>query len=134
MKIEVIPILTLKKHGATSTLLILDSEMYILLDCGLNQKLDFKRYDVYWKTYLDKIDLILLSHTGVEYVGALPFILQKLKHHPQIYCTPPIKNFGLFNLYDAFLNITVSHKDTYDNKNFFYDIYKCYDECQEIRF
>lgn len=44
MKIEAEPILNLKRDGATSTLLILDEEVYILLDCGLNANMDFSAY------------------------------------------------------------------------------------------
>ncbi len=36
MKFEVIPLLNLKEHGCTSTLLVIDSNIHILLDCGLN--------------------------------------------------------------------------------------------------
>jgi Cft2 family RNA processing exonuclease len=74
MKIQAEVILNLKRDGATSTLLILDEEVYILLDCGLNANLDFSAY--YDKLeLLSKVEIILLSHVGSEYVGALPFLL-----------------------------------------------------------
>lgn len=74
MKFEVYPILNLKRNLATSTLLIIDDQLYILLDCGINQKLDFERYTNY-ASKLKNVDVILLSHASVEYCGALPFLL-----------------------------------------------------------
>ncbi|KRW99326.1 hypothetical protein PPERSA_02438 [Pseudocohnilembus persalinus] len=133
MKVEVKSIQNLKQNGATCQLLILDDKFHILLDCGLNQKLDFIRYKLYWDL-VKNVDLILLSHTGVEYCGALPFILNKLEHQPQIFCTSPIKKLGLHNLYDAFINLIVSNDYKYDMEKFFTDIHKKFEYCQEIGF
>lgn len=74
MKIEAESILNLKRDGATSTLLILDDDVHILLDCGLNSAMDFSAYNSFLPK-LKKVDMILLSHVGAEYVGALPFLL-----------------------------------------------------------
>ncbi len=77
MRIELIPIMNLRSHGATSTMLRLDNSVHILLDCGMNQRLDFTRY-LLFRDLIEKTDVILLSHSGVEYCGALPFILSKI--------------------------------------------------------
>lgn len=82
-------ILNLSDDGATSSILILD-DFYVLLgkflnlfiffikkifnkDCGINESLDINKY-LQNTTLLNKIDLILLSHPGYEYCGALAFI------------------------------------------------------------
>lgn len=104
MKIEAETILNLKRDGATSTLLILDEEVYILLDCGLNANMDFSAY---WQNIekLKNVDMILISHVGAEYAGALPFLLNN-KHimssgkSIRIYSTTPIMKLGMFNSYN----------------------------------
>jgi len=109
MKIQAEVILNLKRDGATSTLLILDEEVYILLDCGLNANLDFSAYHNKLEL-LSKVEIILLSHVGSEYVGALPFLLNARQitgssNKPiKIYSTTPVMKLGLFNAYNQYLN------------------------------
>jgi len=42
-------------------------------DCGINENLDISKY-LQCSNLLNKVDLILLSHPGYEYTGALAFI------------------------------------------------------------
>lgn len=78
MRVEIQAIQNLKKHGATCTLLIIENNFYVLLDCGINHKLDFSRYKLFEKE-IQKIDIIIISHSSLEYCGALPFLLKQIK-------------------------------------------------------
>ena len=78
MKIDVIPLLNLSKDGATSQLLILDEKMYILFDCGVDKNFNFSAYRDNFEKYINHVDIIFLSHTAMEFTGALPFILKNL--------------------------------------------------------
>lgn len=44
MRIEIRQIMSMKLHGASCHLLILDSKTYILLGCGINANFDFSHY------------------------------------------------------------------------------------------
>ncbi|KAL4428959.1 hypothetical protein ABPG74_011155 [Tetrahymena malaccensis] len=140
MKIEAEPILNLKRDGATSTLLILDEEIYILLDCGLNSSMDFEAYLKNIEK-LKKIDMILLSHVGAEYVGALPFLLNNKQimsegKNIKIYSTTPVMKLGLFNSYNQFLNtmMLASEEETLVKENPFQKFYIAYDRCELVQF
>ncbi|KAL4471152.1 hypothetical protein ABPG72_019094 [Tetrahymena utriculariae] len=140
MKIEAEPILNLKRDGATSTLLILDEEIYILLDCGLNSSMDFTAY---WQNIekLKKVDMILLSHVGAEFVGALPFLLNNKQIMSQgknirIYSTTPVMKLGMFNSYNQYLNtmMLASEEETLVTEKSFQKFYIAYDRCKVIQF
>ncbi|EGR34852.1 hypothetical protein IMG5_000800 [Ichthyophthirius multifiliis] len=141
MKIEVIPIYNYKIDGATSTLLIFDQDIHILLDCGLNQKMDFTNYQKNIHL-LKNIDLILLSHSGSEFTGALPFILsnqqiQQQGKSIQIYTTTPIIKLGLINSFNQFLNASYfsNNQDIIQqSEQIFKKFYTTFDRCQDIKF
>lgn len=61
-----------------SYLLIIE-DFYILLDCGWNEKFDLNSsYITELKKYVPKLNVILLSHSTLNHVGALPYIIGKL--------------------------------------------------------
>lgn len=136
MKIEAESILNLKRDGATSTLLILDEEVYILLDCGLNSSMDFSAYNENLPK-LRKVEMILISHVGAEYVGALPFLLNNKQMGTgargiKIYSTAPVMKLGLFNAYNLYLNTQLLSNDeeTISNEYAFKKFYAAFDRCK----
>jgi hypothetical protein len=50
MKIEIRLVMSMRLHGATCHLLILDNRTYILLDCGINANFDFSQYRAHEKS------------------------------------------------------------------------------------
>lgn len=88
MRIEVRQILTMKLNEATCHLLVM-GDVYILLDCGISPSFDFEVYRSQ-EELIKKVSIILISHSSIEYLGALPFILSEFKINPQIFTTKPI--------------------------------------------
>lgn len=138
MKIEAEVILNLKRDGATCTLLTLDSEVHILLDCGVPASMDFSAYNNSFSK-LRKVDMILISHVGSEYVGALPFLLSsRAMSNPgrniKIYSTAPVLKLGLFNAYNLYLNTLLLSNEpaltTQQSETAFRKFYSSFDKCK----
>ena len=77
--------------------------------------MDFSAYNNFLPK-LKKIDMILLSHVGAEYVGALPFLLSNklvgnVAKTIKVYSTTPIMKLGLFNSYNQYLNTLLLSND-----------------------
>lgn len=95
--------MSMRLHGASCHLLILDNRTHILLDCGINANLDFSQYRLHEKI-LSKVQIILLTHPSLEYLGALPFLLEEFKIEPRVYATQPVIILGPLNIHEAMLN------------------------------
>lgn len=65
----------------------------VLLDCGWTEALDPKLL-AGLIPHLGEVDLILLSHSGVEYLGAVPYLLTRYQVDCPILCTEPVKRLG----------------------------------------
>lgn len=100
MKIEVTQIMSMRINGGTCHLLILADQTHILLDCGLSPTFDFTEYRKHEKA-LQKVEIILLTHCGFEYIGALPFLIEEFKISPKVYATQPVVIFGPLNIHEA---------------------------------
>ena len=82
-----------------SFILQIDSSK-ILLDCGCTESFQFDIYNKY-KSQIQEIDCILISHADLKYLGALPYIVEKFNLTCPIYTTVPVHNMGLMTLYDT---------------------------------
>jgi Cft2 family RNA processing exonuclease len=92
MKIEVIKILNLSEDGATSTMLIFDNKIHILLDCGIGKNLnEYIKYEEK-KELIKKTDFILISHSSLNHTGGLFYIFEFFERDkkPDIFSTSPI--------------------------------------------
>jgi cleavage and polyadenylation specificity factor subunit 2 len=98
MKIEIRLVMSMRLHGATCHLLILDNRTHVLLDCGINANFDFTQYRVHEKS-LAKVEIILLTHPSLEYLGALPFLIDEFGMNPRVYSTQPVIILGPLNIH-----------------------------------
>ena len=103
MRIEIRVILSMRQHGASCHLLILDNRTHILLDCGINANLDFSQYRANEKI-LSKVEIVLITHPSLAYLGALPFLLEEFNISPKVYATQPVIILGPLNIHEAMLN------------------------------
>eukprot|EP01080_Neovahlkampfia_damariscottae_P009302 gene9302-1390_t len=77
----------------------------ILLDCGWDDNFDVNSPHIKQLTkYIDKIQLVLLSHCDIAHSGALPYAYGKLGLKAEIFATLPIMKMGQMHLYDAYQN------------------------------
>lgn len=74
MKIIVTKILSIAADGACCYLLNIGDEAKVLLDCGIAHDFNFQQYQRF-KSEILSVNLILISHSSVEYSGALPFLI-----------------------------------------------------------
>lgn len=51
-----------------------------------------------------KIDAVLLSHSDIDHLGALPYLVGKCGVKCPVYATTPIWKMGQMFLYDCYLN------------------------------
>jgi cleavage and polyadenylation specificity factor subunit 2 len=66
-------------------------DLCIMLDCGWDDKFDTN--SSYFKEltkYIDRIEVVLLSHSDIAHSGALPYIYGKLGLKADIYATLPV--------------------------------------------
>ena len=64
----------------------------ILLDCGWDDNFDINSPHIKELTkYVDKIQLVLLSHSDIAHTGALPYVYGKLGLKAEIFATLPVR-------------------------------------------
>ncbi|EPZ32528.1 Beta-Casp domain-containing protein [Rozella allomycis CSF55] len=74
----------------------------ILLDCGCDPAFEVLPDLLSRITKLTKtIDVILLSHSNLEYLGGLVYVYKEMALHCPIYATIPIMNFGPLTIQEA---------------------------------
>ncbi|CAD8068943.1 unnamed protein product [Paramecium primaurelia] len=104
MKVEVFSVQTISENGALCLLLIIEQKnhkLQIMLDCGLNQRLECNHI----KHYMNKIQkskLVLLSQPSIEYAGGLPLISE---FQIKTLSTSPIIEFGVRNFVDQLIHL-----------------------------
>lgn len=79
------------------------SGVKILLDCGWDSSFDTSILEPLEKV-ADKIALVLISHSNLEHLGALPYAYRKFKLTAPCYLTSPVIKLGQLALYDSVLN------------------------------
>lgn len=100
MKILVKKILSLHEDGANCYLLVIEEKYKILLDCGINHSFDLSKYREIANEIKD-LQLVLMSHSAIEYSGAYPFLVYELGLSPKIfYTTQPIMRYSPLNLHE----------------------------------
>ena len=76
-------------------------EFNILLDCGWDERLSMGVIDRI-RPRIPEIHCVLLSHPDVTHLGALPYLVGKLKLDCDIYATVPVHKMGQMYMYDMF--------------------------------
>ena len=102
------------------------ANMTILLDCGWDERFDLDLLKPLINV-MDEIDYILLSHSSLRHIGALPYLIGKLGLSCPIYATAPIWQMGQMVLYDLYQSY--SKYDNFDTQYFSLDDV---DDCFEL--
>jgi cleavage and polyadenylation specificity factor subunit 2 len=80
-------------------------DFIILLDCGWNESFSLPSpYLSELAKWAPKITHVLLSHSSLQHVGALPYLMEKLNCKGQVFATLPVVKMGLMFLYDGYQN------------------------------
>ena len=74
----------------------------ILLDCGASEKFDVSTLELL-REIAPKVHLVLVSHSRLEHLGALPYAVAHLGLNAPIYSTLPVKRMGEMYFYDALI-------------------------------
>ena len=77
-------------------------EACILLDCGWDETFDVALLRKLMKI-APSIDAVLISHSDLNHLGALPYIFSKgnMKDKVKIYATRPVTTMGKLTMYDV---------------------------------
>ena len=75
----------------------------ILLDCGWTEEFDESQI-ANLKEYASSVDAVLISHSTIEHLGALPYLRQHCELSAPIYATFPVATLGMFLMYDYYCN------------------------------
>lgn len=73
----------------------------ILLDCGWDERFDENNLQQL-KQIIPDINAVLISHSKIHHLGALPYAVGKLGLSCPIYCTLPVKKMGELFMYDLY--------------------------------
>jgi Cft2 family RNA processing exonuclease len=129
MKLLFKKLLSMQEDGAVCFLLILDEQFTIMLDCGLNHKFDFSKYRQA-AAELKNVQLVLISHSTLEYSGAYPFLISELAMSPKMfYTTQPIMRYCPLNIHEEILNLRLPGY----NKKIFNRIYSYFEEMHLLK-
>jgi Cft2 family RNA processing exonuclease len=74
MKLLFQKILSLAEDKATCSMLIFEEKYKVMLDCGLSPDFDLTKYRA-MADQLKDVKIVLISHSGLEYSGAYPFLI-----------------------------------------------------------
>ena len=108
------PLYGVQSDGPVSFILEID-EVCILLDCGWNDLFDTELlkplkehvllcvlFRLTFCRVAHKVDLIIISHSKLEHLGALPYAFKEFGLNAPIYTTLPIHKMGQMALYDLY--------------------------------
>jgi len=98
------PLYGTDQYGALCYLLEIDGAK-LLLDCGWDHRFQKETIQALHDIDLKEIQGVILSHSDIHHLGALPYCFAKLGLNCPVYCTYPIWRMGFYSLYDAFQGI-----------------------------
>lgn len=100
-----------------------------MLDCGINHALDLSKYRAI-TAELRSVQLVLISHSALEYSGAYPFLVSELGMNPKIfYTTQPIMRYSPLNIHEEMLNLRLPGY----NEKVFNRIYSHFEEMNLVK-
>ena len=124
--------------GPCCYLLELEDVATLLLDCGWDASFDAAALEKL-AAVAPNIDAVLLSHSSLAHVGALPRARSRLGLRCPVYATTPIYRMGQLGLYDAY-KIGSKHTNegaaaTFDEAAFSLDeVDEAFDAIKELQF
>ena len=86
-------------YGARTALVEIGS-VRILLNCGWDVSFDAALLEPL-RDIASKVNLVLLTHHGIEHLGGLPLAFGRLGLDAPVYCTAPVHKMGQMTLYDT---------------------------------
>jgi hypothetical protein len=98
VRTRVVPLYGCETFGATCVL-IAANRMNVLVDCGLDDTVDFAARQKL-KQKSSRILAVLLTHPSIDHIGALPLLVCKFGCSAPIYASQPVKDFARWILYD----------------------------------
>jgi cleavage and polyadenylation specificity factor subunit 2 len=98
VRTRVVPLYGCETFGATCVL-IAANRMNVLVDCGLDDSVDFAARQKL-KQKSSRILAVLLTHPTIDHIGALPLLVGKYGCSAPIYASQPVKDFARWILYD----------------------------------
>ncbi|KAL6906173.1 hypothetical protein ACP4OV_003774 [Aristida adscensionis] len=100
--VQVTPLCGAYGEGPLCYLLAVDGFRF-LLDCGWTDLCDPAQLQPLAKV-APTIDAVLLSHSDIVHLGALPYAMKQLGLSAPVYATEPVFRLGLLTMYDHFLS------------------------------
>ncbi|KAL1923357.1 uncharacterized protein VTP21DRAFT_8337 [Calcarisporiella thermophila] len=105
-------------------------EAKILLDCGWSDGFDVADLDEL-KKYAKDVNVVLLSHSDLPHLGALPYARSYLGLNCAVYATLPTANMGRMCMYDMFQSKTNEEEFTLFSLE---DVDNAFDRIQLLRY
>ncbi|KAI3939514.1 hypothetical protein MKW92_034065 [Papaver armeniacum] len=96
--VQVTPLSGVYNENPLSYLVSIDG-FNILIDCGWNDAFDTSLLKPL-SSVASTVDAVLLSHSDILHLGALPYAKQHLGLTAQVYSTDPVHRLGLLTMYD----------------------------------
>ena len=69
-----------------------------------NTKSNLIKIFIIVKRYIEKADIIFLSHSEREYVGALYFLFTRFECNAKVFSTVPVADHSIVNIFNFFLS------------------------------
>ena len=102
-QIRVSPVYGAGRDGPLCSLLKIDDDLSILLDCGWDDM--FRESDVSALAEVaETVTHVLISHPDLLHLGALPYAKKRFGLDAPIYATLPVHKMGQMYLYDQYLS------------------------------
>eukprot|EP00871_Galdieria_phlegrea_P000397 jgi/Galph1/1358/GphlegSOOS_G6043.1 len=94
------PLYGVKTEDLAVCYLLEVDDFRILLDCGWNDRFDETLLEPL-KRIAPRVDAVLISHSDIHHLGALPYAVGKLGLRATTYATLPVWRMGQLFMYDA---------------------------------
>jgi cleavage and polyadenylation specificity factor subunit 2 len=107
LRVHLQPIYGVVGQPALCYLLEVDG-LRLLLDCGWDETFDEDLVaPLAAVIQAADVDAVLLSHSSVAHIGALPYLMGRLQSRATVYAALPVHRMGQLALYDAILSRSV---------------------------
>lgn len=101
VSVSLLPLCFAESGRALCHLLLVD-DARILLDCGWTDAFAASDVDAL-RHVAPHVDAVLLSHSDIGHVGALPHLLRRLGARAPVFATPPVHQMGHLTMHDTVL-------------------------------
>ena len=102
-QMKVTPVYGAGKNGALCSVLKIDDDVTLLLDCGWDDLFDVKAIKNLAEV-APSVTHVLVSHPDLLHLGALPYAKKHFGLDATVYATLPVHKMGQMYLYDQYLS------------------------------